>query len=40
MSYDTTDKTYYCDDCEEALDDNEESVEVRYGFICKKCAGH
>lgn len=31
---------YYCDKCEELLDNNEESIETRYGFICKKCAGH
>lgn len=24
---------YKCDDCEEPLNDNEESIEVKYGFI-------
>ncbi len=29
---------YYCDKCEEPIHHNDESFEVRYGFICKGCA--
>lgn len=31
---------YYCDGCEEPIHHNEESHEVRYGFICQKCSEH
>ena len=31
---------YICDKCEEPIHENDEAFEVRYGFICKKCAGH
>jgi len=31
---------YECDDCEEVIDDNDDCVEVKYGYICLKCAGH
>lgn len=31
---------YDCDKCEAPIGHNEESVEVSYGFICFKCAGH
>jgi hypothetical protein len=31
---------YYCDSCEEPIGQNDEAFEVRYGFICKQCAGH
>jgi hypothetical protein len=34
------DNIYECDKCEEPMDDNDESIEVKYGFICLKCAGH
>ncbi len=29
---------YYCDKCEEPMYPNDESYEVRYGFICAGCA--
>ena len=29
-----------CDKCEEPFNHNDESYEVRYGFICKRCVGH
>lgn len=28
---------YYCDDCEEPIEVNDESYEVKYGFICRGC---
>lgn len=31
---------YECDSCEEPIGINDESFEVKYGFICKMCAGH
>jgi hypothetical protein len=33
-------ETYDCDKCDDPIDENEEMVEVSYGFICMKCAGH
>lgn len=32
------DDPYYCDRCEDPIKGAEESYEVRYGFICLKCA--
>jgi hypothetical protein len=31
---------YACDKCEDLLSPNDEAFEVRYGFICTRCAGH
>lgn len=31
---------YECDKCEDVIDVNDDCVEVSYGFICAKCAGH
>lgn len=34
----TKEDIYYCDGCEEPIYHNEESHEVRYGFICQRCS--
>lgn len=31
------DTDYFCDKCENTIGHNDESFEVRYGFICKDC---
>lgn len=31
------DNIYHCDKCEEPIYHNEQSFEVRYGFICLSC---
>ena len=36
----TENNVYLCDNCEEVIDDNDECIEVRYGYICTRCAGH